>query len=108
MRIRAGKVYVAIPESQGEFLGFLRWSAPAGASVYSLTTEGAGRGGEMPYQNPSPAALPRSIERSPCGADIGDDVLLRRKRTYGGERARRDGLGRRRRGQYAPRSATTA
>ncbi|MBX3246608.1 MAG: PEGA domain-containing protein [Myxococcales bacterium] len=52
MRIRAGRVYVAILEmSQGEFLGYLRVvSDPPGARVY-LDDREAGSVGDTPYQN---------------------------------------------------------
>ncbi|HJL27584.1 MAG TPA: PEGA domain-containing protein, partial [Polyangiaceae bacterium LLY-WYZ-15_(1-7)] len=53
MRIRPGKVYVAILEmSQGEFLGYLRVvTDPPGADVYIDDRE-AGAVGQTPFQNP--------------------------------------------------------
>jgi len=83
MRIRAGKVYVAILEmSQGEFLGFLRVvSDPPGARVF-LDDREAGSVGETPYQNPVTSGTHRVwIERpgyAPLEREIevgiGDDV----------------------------------
>lgn len=83
MRIRAGKVYIAILEmSQGEFLGFLRVvSDPPGARVF-LDDREAGSVGETPYQNPVTSGTHRvwierpgfePIERE-IEVGIGDDL----------------------------------
>ena len=86
MRIRPGKVYVAILEmSQGEFLGYLRVvSEPPGAAVYIDDRE-EGSVGNTPYYNPvgvgehtvyieRPGFAP---EQRAVNIEIGEEVTLR-------------------------------
>ncbi|MEM9073040.1 MAG: PEGA domain-containing protein [Myxococcota bacterium] len=71
MRVRPGKVYVAILElSQGEFLGFLRVvSDPPGANVF-LDNREEGAVGQTPYSNPVPTGEHRIwVERPGYGVE---------------------------------------
>ena len=95
MRIRAGKVYVAILElSQGEFLGLLRVvTDPPGASVYIDDRE-QGAIGQTPFQNVVATGehhiwIERpgyEVEERTVEIEIGDDVsheLTLERVTYG-------------------------